>query len=67
MMQTVQDEHCCGIQTPLEDPKVEAERPLMKGQEQNPEGISAILITQREVGTVFKGYTCSENHIQKSM
>lgn len=26
----------------------------MKGQEQNPEGTSVIIITQREVGTVLK-------------
>lgn len=51
MMQRLQDNSCCSIQMLVD-------RPLMKEQEQNPEGISAVIITQREVGVVFKGHTC---------
>lgn len=51
-MQPVQVNSCCHIQKLVEDPKKGSL--LMKGQEQNPEGTSVIIITQREVGTVLK-------------
>lgn len=42
-MQTLQDNSCCSIRMLLNGP-------LMKEQEQNPEEISAVIITQREGG-----------------
>jgi len=53
-MQTVQDKSCCSTQMLVEDPKLGAEWPLIKGQEQNPDRISAIIVIQREVGQSLK-------------